>query len=147
MNIQDAIAALGTHTGLASLSLDQQDECSIEVDGRLSLTFAGAPHETTIEAVATLMPTGAIENCADILLDLNFASVTPDGGWFAIDKNTGDIVMRSRCNLAHLEEAKVIAFFDGFAKAALHWMDQLPSFSKVAGDTLKDLQDETLIRI
>lgn len=147
MNNQDAITALGAYTGMTTLSLDREDECSIEVDGRLQVSFTGAPQETTMEATAALIPVSAFDDSLDVLLDLNFAGAVPDGGWFAIDRNSGNIVLRARRDFAHLATAEAEAFFEGFAKAALHWIDELPSLRKVAGDTLKDLQEETLIRI
>ena len=147
MNNQEAITALAEYTGISALSLDREDECSIEIDDRLIVSFTGGPNESVMQATAVLMAAGLFEDSLDALLGLNFAGATPHGGWFAIDQNSGNIVLRARSDFAHLETSEVEAFFESFAKAALHWMDQLPSLRKVEGDTLKDLHDETFIRI
>lgn len=143
----EAIDVLRRQTGLDKVSWIDDGQIEFVIGGRVQMTFSGAPDETRLEAFAPIMQTFELRDSANVLLELNFAGVAPENGWFAIDQNAAAVVLRSQFDFENADAAKVVARFEGFAKAALYWMDRLPELLTKNGDTLRDLQEETLIRV
>ena len=121
-----AVKGLGEALEIANLSLDEGGRCRLSIDGGAVVVDLGHdPASGVIELAAALPAADPVEAQLARLLRANFNWRGTEGATFAIEPESGALVLQRRLTASEVDNGGLTAALEALVAAAASWAGQL----------------------
>lgn len=132
MKIQELLAELGAHMGLANVQLDENGVCRLVFNNTISIDFEADSEDEDILIMHTVVGTVPAEGRLayyQMLLGGNYLGSQTGDAVLALDAAQGEVVLWRRLQITDLTIEPFADALEALVKAAQEWVPVLSNFS------------------
>lgn len=123
----EALEGIGAQIGLGKLEFDADGACGLIIGETMEIFFHGAPDDEVIRLTGVL---GDMDEdrpgLALRLLELNAGDGANGCSAFAVDPDTGEILLVTELAVARMSPEEIFAAVEAFVTRIAYWIENLP---------------------
>lgn len=142
----EALESLADQIGLGALGFDENGVCALVIGEDMEIFFQGQPGDDVLRLSGVL---GDLDRerpaLAGLLLELNAGNGANGPSAFAVDPETGEILLIRELALTEMTPETMLAAVEKFVERVDYWTKNLPQLTLVDTAPPKELSEDAVI--